>query len=222
MTHERLEMLRNTTFGSRTAEDEVDGLATYFVETDAWRRLVAGDVDVVYGPKGSGKSALYVLLLANEGDLFNQGVLLVPAENPRGATAFGDLAADPPTDEAEFRHLWQIYFAVLIGETLAAYELKDKDSQELLDILTTEGLLAKERSFKAKLSASRQYIERFFRPQSVEGTVRLDPAIMTGKIVPGEATSSQRALGAIGTDELFEFANPLIASSWNANMVSTR
>jgi ABC-type lipoprotein export system ATPase subunit len=30
----------------------------YFVETDQWKRLLRGEVDIVYGPKGSGKSAL--------------------------------------------------------------------------------------------------------------------------------------------------------------------
>jgi hypothetical protein len=49
------EVLANTDFGHRVAEDEIDALAGYFVETDNWKRLIAGDIDVVYGPKGSGK-----------------------------------------------------------------------------------------------------------------------------------------------------------------------
>ena len=44
-------------FGHRVAEEESDALLGYFVETDHWRRLYAGSVDVIYGPKGSGKSA---------------------------------------------------------------------------------------------------------------------------------------------------------------------
>ena len=78
-------VLRETSFGHRVAEEEVDALSSYFVETDHWTRLYRGDIDVVYGPKGSGKSALYALLLFRSGELFDKGVLLVPAESPRGA-----------------------------------------------------------------------------------------------------------------------------------------
>ena len=62
-------ILRSITFGHRVAEEETDVLSTYFVETDHWQRLNRGDIDVVYGPKGSGKSALYSLLLSKSSDL---------------------------------------------------------------------------------------------------------------------------------------------------------
>ena len=81
---------------------EGESLAGYFVETDDWRRLYADEIDVVYGPKGAGKSALYSLLIARTDDLFNRQVILAPAENPRGAPAFQDLIADPPVNEREF------------------------------------------------------------------------------------------------------------------------
>lgn len=57
------EVLRATTFGKRVAEEEGDELSTYFVETDQWKRISEGEVDIVYGAKGSGKSAIYSLLL---------------------------------------------------------------------------------------------------------------------------------------------------------------
>jgi hypothetical protein len=47
--------LINATFGSRVAEEELDGLRSYFVETEHWRKLFNGDVDIVYGSKGAGK-----------------------------------------------------------------------------------------------------------------------------------------------------------------------
>jgi len=82
------EILRIISFGQRVAEEETDVLATYFVETDQWQRLYQGDIDIVYGPKGSGKSALYSLLLAKSTEMFDRSILLVAGENPRGATAF--------------------------------------------------------------------------------------------------------------------------------------
>ena len=60
------DLLMNATFGSRVAEDEGEGLLSYFVETEQWRKLIAGDVDIVYGAKGAGKSALYSLLIGQK------------------------------------------------------------------------------------------------------------------------------------------------------------
>jgi hypothetical protein len=58
--------LTSATFGSRVAEDETDGLHSYFVETEQWRKLVAGDIDIVFGAKGAGQSALYSLLISQK------------------------------------------------------------------------------------------------------------------------------------------------------------
>src|SRR4051812_34473379 len=112
----KIDVLINMTFGHRVAEEEGDDLTKYFVETDFWRRLYAGDIDIVYGPKGSGKSALYTLLLARRTELFDRGIVLAPAENPRGAPAFRDLVTDPPVGEFEFINLWKVYFASLISD----------------------------------------------------------------------------------------------------------
>src|SRR5688572_29795299 len=114
-------ILRAMTFGQRVAEEETDALSTYFVETDHWQRLYHGDIDVVYGPKGAGKSALYSLLLSKSSELFDRNTVLVAAENPRGATAFRDLATDPPASEREFVALWKLYIASLLHGALAEY-----------------------------------------------------------------------------------------------------
>jgi hypothetical protein len=49
-------VLRATNFGKRTAEEEAGELASYFVETEQWRRMLDGDVDVVYGANCAGKA----------------------------------------------------------------------------------------------------------------------------------------------------------------------
>src|SRR6202795_4942196 len=72
---DKIEVLRAIAFGHRVAEDETDVLSTYFVETDHWQRLYRGDIDIVYGPKGSGKSALYSLLLSKRTNIFRSDVL---------------------------------------------------------------------------------------------------------------------------------------------------
>ena len=67
---ELTEILRSLTFGERVAEEE-NTLENYFVETSQWNKIWRGDVDIIYGPKGSGKSALYYLLLKKESDLLS-------------------------------------------------------------------------------------------------------------------------------------------------------
>lgn len=78
------------------AEEEVDALSEYFVETENWNSVFSGKTDIVYGPKGSGKSALYYLLVFRTDELFDRRIVLIPGENPRGAPAFQNLSAAPP------------------------------------------------------------------------------------------------------------------------------
>jgi hypothetical protein len=115
------ELLRRIDFGQRIAEEEGAALAGYFVETDNWRRLAGGEIDVVYGPKGSGKSALYSLLMTRANTLFDQRVLLAPGEKPRGTPAFSDLVSDPPASEREFVSLWKIYLLSLLCAVFEDY-----------------------------------------------------------------------------------------------------
>src|SRR4051794_32982911 len=97
----KLELLRELQFGARVAEDEAGELGRYFVQTDQWARIYRGDVDIVFGPKGSGKSAIYHLINQKEDEFFDKNILLAPAEQPRGATVFQDIVAEPPTSEVQ-------------------------------------------------------------------------------------------------------------------------
>jgi hypothetical protein len=74
------EALQALTFGQRIAEEEREQLASYFVETDLWRRMLAGEVDIVYGAKGSGKSAIYALLLDRDTAFRERGILIRAAD----------------------------------------------------------------------------------------------------------------------------------------------
>ena len=94
--------MASSTFGQRIAEDEADELISYFVETEQWRRVIGGQVDVVYGPKGSGKSALYSLLRKKQEDLRDRQIFMAAGENVRGTPVFEALVADPPASEEQF------------------------------------------------------------------------------------------------------------------------
>ena len=138
---EKRQILQAVTFGKPTAEEEGADLSAYFVETDQWQRLFAGDIDVVYGPKGSGKSALYSLLLSRTSELFDRGIIIVAAENPRGAVAFRDLVANPPANEAEFRNLWKLFFLVLVAHTLREYGISSPHLRKVIEPLEEARLL---------------------------------------------------------------------------------
>ncbi|MCJ2111426.1 hypothetical protein MKK64_09500 [Methylobacterium sp. E-025] len=95
------DLVRQISFGNQVAEEERENLQEYFVVTQAWERVYAGEVDVVYGPKGSGKSAIYVLIQDHADALFDKGILLIAAENPQSSPAFKGLLVDPPQTERE-------------------------------------------------------------------------------------------------------------------------
>lgn len=199
-------------FGQRVAEEEGEALAAYFVETDNWRRVFAGDIDVIYGPKGSGKSALYSLLVARTNELFDRNVILVPGENPRGTPAFRDLMTDPPATEAEFVNLWKLYFLSLLASCFDEYGIVGKHAEHLREILAGEGLAKTKQTLQSRVQAVFGYVKRLLRPSAVEGGVAIDPATQlpigfTGKIVFSEPTDAARAKGVESVDELFNVAN---------------
>src|ERR1700688_4093438 len=126
------DVLKETTFGAQVAEDEVAQLSSYFVETDEWRRIFSGMVDVIYGPKGAGKSAIYFLLLSRQNELAERGIKVIAAENPKGAPVFKDLVAHPPTDEDEFRALWKLYFLSLLADFLRHNGTPGSDAKRVI------------------------------------------------------------------------------------------
>jgi hypothetical protein len=56
----RLDLLKQMSFGSQVAEDEVNALASYFVETNQWARIANGEIDIIRGEKGAGKEASHL------------------------------------------------------------------------------------------------------------------------------------------------------------------
>lgn len=211
-------ILRETSFGHRVAEEEVDVLASYFVETDHWNRLYRGEIDVVYGPKGSGKSALYALLLSKTTELFDKNILLVPAENPRGAPAFRDLLLDPPATEREFVNLWKLYFACLLHGLLAEYGIKGDATSQLELALRREGLVRGTLSLAGVLSGVVSYVRKALRPQAVEGGVNFDPITQlptgfTGKIVFSEPAKGSADPELRSVDHLLGLANTALSGA---------
>ena len=86
-----------------------------------------------YGFSGKvqiGEERLYSLLLARSSDLFDRGVILAPAENPRGTPAFRDLVVDPPATEQEFVGLWKLYFAAVLYSVTEEFDMRSEEAKE--------------------------------------------------------------------------------------------
>ncbi len=212
-----IDVLRPVTFGQRVAEEEGESLAGYFVETDQWRRLFSDDVDIVYGQKGAGKSALYSLLVARKSELFDKGVLLATAENPRGAPVFRSLVTDPPSSEREFRDLWKLYLACLASATLAEFGVPGRAADKLQRELESAGLRPRSSTLQGLLRAVFDYVKRF-RPGGLEGSLALDPITqqpsgVTGRILFAEPTASQAEQGLTSVDHLLTLADEALSAA---------
>lgn len=211
-------LLNNLSFGQRIAEQEVDSLSEYFVETEQWQELLSGVVDIVYGPKGAGKSALYSLLTARESDLLERGIIIVPAENPSGATAFSEIKVEPPTSEHEFVGLWKLYFLCLIAQKLRESGINSSEANELYYQLEQAKLLPKKNSLRTVLLAVRDYSKRLVIAESLEGGLTIDPITgmangVKGKITFREPGQDLSDAGLISVDELLEKANTALANA---------
>ncbi len=208
------DVLETLTFGRRIAEEERELLGKYFVATDQWRQVRAGDADIVYGAKGSGKSALYFLLLDHESDFRASGIELITAENPRGATVFKDLATEPPAKEREFIDLWKLYFLSLLGRVIKHGGDLDDSGAAVVAALEEIGLLESAGGLKGLLRTVRDYVRRF---SGIEGGVSADAftgtPTLTGKLLFENPSQEQRSAGAVSVDDLFEAADRSLAQA---------
>jgi hypothetical protein len=204
----KLEILKTTTFGERVAEDEIKNLRNYFVKTDQWRKIFSGDLDVIYGAKGSGKSAIYSFLASSEEELFQRNILITPAEQPRGTPVFSGLITDPPASEREFIKLWKLYFLLIVGNQFETYKLADPVSKTLVRKLQECKLLPQKRTLSSLFRSAYTYVKNI---NSVEPGVTLgQDGVINGfkfKILFDQSKQSQLDEGCIYIDELYEDIN---------------
>jgi len=215
---DKLAILKEIDFGSSVAEQEAEKLNMYFVKTRQWKGVYEDEIDIVYGPKGAGKSAIYSLIANSEPDFFQKNIVLQFAENPRGATAFSDLETDPPPTERSFINLWKLYLLVLIGEHFQTFGTQTQSGQDVLNSLTNSGLLQEERPLKVVLGKVKNYISKYFNPQSFEPTVSFDEKTGTIssvglKISFNEPTESMAKAGVMSVDTLLHKADKELEAS---------
>lgn len=199
----KLAVLKSLNLGQRVAEDELSDLTRYFVETSQWNDMLAGRKDVVYGPKGTGKSALYGLLSAQSETLEKtEGIVLASAENVRGATVFKGLVASPPPSENSFIFLWKLYCLVLAGKALRERGVKSPPAIALISALQNAKLLVPDATIATAFRSVQAYFKGLISRDvsAVEYGLSIDPE--TGLPVATRKTEFRNSTEEQGLDDV--------------------
>lgn len=199
-------VLQALDLGSAVAEyDQL--LKQHFVETSVFRKVVEDQVDVVAGDKGTGKTAIFLILserYASYAEL--NDVEVVPAFNPAGTPIFQRLLETETLDEDQYISVWKVYFLSLAGNWILNFFGEDlTDDMKQLDQLlkradlrsadeTPETIFAKLINRLKKLIPSITGIET-----SASATPEGIP-ILTGKLLFGSATDDSASKDATAGD----------------------
>lgn len=217
----KLQILRKLQFGARTAEEEADALANYFVQTDQWQRMLRGEIDVVYGAKGAGKSAIYTLLQRKQDELFMKNIITATAENPRGATIFRDIVADPPASEREFITFWKIYILGLLGRKFQELDIENAAARRLIATLISFNLLEPDGGLARLFKNAKELAAKIFQRQvrATSWTVGIDPTTMTptasrtAEYGNPEQASDNKKFESFSSDDLLQQAAEALSES---------
>ena len=206
------QILNNLNFGERVAEDESNKLKEYFVSTSTWSNVYNGKIDVIYGPKGSGKSAIYSILERERDSLFDNNTLITSAENPRGNTVFSGLTIDPPTSERDFVRLWKLYFLIITNSILEEWDISDDNIGKIREKLENSGLITPSGKLRAILKSCMDYVKNFGRVESLQPGVDLNeatglPSGISLKVSFREPNIQEQKAGIISVDSLYEILN---------------
>lgn len=206
---QKIDILKNVKFGERIAEDEIEYLSNYFVTTEDWRRLFENEIDIIYGAKGSGKSALYAILDSKYEELFDRNIILTPAENPRGNTVFEGLTANPPTSEIEFVRLWKLYLLVITVSVFDDWGVKNKKFDDIKNILEDSNLIPVQKGLKSILKVCRDYLKQIITIESVQPGIDLNevtglPTNVNLKVSFREPSMNEQKTGIRSIESLYD------------------
>lgn len=204
--------LDKISFGERVAEQESDKLSNYFIKTQQWESLYNGDTDIIFGAKGSGKSALYTLLLKRTDDFKKRNTILLSAEKPTGQTVFSDVSDEPPTAEREFITLWKVYFLQVTCDWLLNNGHNKDGAKLVIDKLITSGLIEQRNSLKNFVNSAMRFAKRLVNVESIEAGATAEGGL-TGKITFKTPTELQRKEGYKSVDELIEILDTYLGEN---------
>jgi len=193
-----IEILKKVRLGDGVAENEQAELENYFVATEAWQMLLDGRVDIIYGAKGTGKSALYLLLMKRAAELARRDISVLAGEEVSADPVFKAVNDGVRLNESQFRDLWKVYILTLIGNDLVKKNLeKDLGFNAVINLLREEGYIP--------LDTLRKVFRNAF-DRIIKGSLEIaEPA--TGnkyKITLGDTSTEEEAAGKISVRDLLE------------------
>lgn len=206
-----LSLLNKLEFGQRIAEDEANDLEKYFLQTEEWKQVESGKIDVIYGAKGAGKSAIYTLLIKKKEDFKKKNILLAAGENIMGDTIFKSVVTTPPASEVELQFIWKLYCLSLIANVLREEKTSSESANILIDTLVNSGILPPSSLISSIFKSVKNYVKNWVNrdAKSVEHAITIDPntqiPIVTRKVEFSDI-DEQSNLDQIPVDELFTFA----------------
>lgn len=199
-----VDIIRHISFGEQVAEHESLKLAEYFAQTESWRIFYSGNIDIIYGAKGSGKSAIYTYLLTKKEELLEKNIILASAEKLRGTPAFKILTEIPPTPEKEFISLWKLYFLQLIGEKFQERQIKNCNAMKVVNFLKKSRLLTPRSTLRDKISSASKYIKKLAKIKSFGGELKIDPNTGLPSGIAGTITLDDTFKA---TDQTFDYCS---------------
>jgi hypothetical protein len=140
------DILLKIDFGNPVAEYD-KGLHNYFWVTDAFRHLTSGNVDIIAGDKGTGKTAIYQHLKQSYGRIEElKGIEIITGFNPSGEPVFRRLGFEQRLTDGQYITVWKMFILSLVGNWLlkkyrGSIQAKGQELEILLsrlDLLSTD------------------------------------------------------------------------------------
>jgi hypothetical protein len=109
------EILSELNLGKSVADSD-NRLDNYFVDTHTFNVLSKAQRDIVAGDKGTGKTALYRILIKRHRQIESlRGTEIISAFNVAGSPVFQQLLTVPEQSEGQYIAFWKTYFLAFIG-----------------------------------------------------------------------------------------------------------
>jgi hypothetical protein len=173
------------------------------VETDQWKRVFNGEVDVVFGAKGSGKTAIYSLVGQKADDLRNRHIEVALAERASSDAIFASVGT--VTTEEEFRSLWKLYFLKRVTQHLRAVGLEAPKFRRVERVLEKAGLVEYKRPLFRRIARILGTVKSWLNPEALEGGIKINPQTgaiegLTVKMILREPSTAERSRGIVSLD----------------------
>jgi hypothetical protein len=210
------ELLLKLDLGNSVAEFDNE-LRSYFVETQTFRALIKGDVDIIAGDKGTGKTALYKVLKDRYREFPDlNGVEILPAFNPAGNPVFQRLGQLETLSEGQYITIWKSYLLSLAGNWLLeiADGLDTDNLKKLDETLTKIGLRSSDDAASTIFSKLINLVNRLLHPTSAEIGLSITEAgmpVITPKVDFADQASKTSSTEIVHHEDALSILNACLA-----------